>query len=331
LTLLGQSDAPWDRQPYADTTYDEEPANLVQVFHNAANNATYPDNLETSVLAIGPTYNATLTGAGPTGYPVDPATSFGCSDFRVYNIDFRNEFAPRSSGPAHAIAVGYANTGFYSCGFYSWQDTVSDPMHLETIILTGQVYVGKLGNTVMYDSIIAGQTDFLYGFGTLFIEKSTLLLRNCGGGITAWKGTNTTFENKYGVYVSDSKIIATNSTIFEELKGKCSLGRPWNSQHRSVIMDTYMDQTILPQGYTIWAGQPMGRFDNNTMMAVYRTYGPGNNEDAQRDGNITTIFDQEDVKPFFRPVDVFMDWHGAQPNIGWIDPVALKRPCDKVV
>ncbi|EME88625.1 carbohydrate esterase family 8 protein [Pseudocercospora fijiensis CIRAD86] len=61
-----------------------------------------------------------------------------------------------------------------------------------------KVYVGKLGNVYMFGSIVAGQTDFLYGFGTLWIEKSRLLLRSCGGGITAWKGTNTTnttFEN----------------------------------------------------------------------------------------------------------------------------------------
>lgn len=125
LTLLGQTDSPSNGALYADVTYNTAAANEVQIFHNAANSNTYPDNLYTSVLAVGPTYNATLTGAGPTGYPVAPDTPFGCADFRAYNIDFRNEFAPRSSGPAHAIAIGYANAGFYSCGFYSYQDTVS--------------------------------------------------------------------------------------------------------------------------------------------------------------------------------------------------------------
>lgn len=48
--------------------------------------------------------------------------------------------------------------------------------------------MGKLGNAYFYDTVIAGQTDFLYGFGTAYIERSTLSLRNCGGGITAWKG-----------------------------------------------------------------------------------------------------------------------------------------------
>lgn len=126
LTLLGQSDKPWKGELYSDVTYDQAVNNEVQVYFNAANGGgRYPDNLYTSVLAVGPTYNATQTGAGPTGYPVPADTPFGCSDFRAYNIDFRNEFEPRSAGPAHALAVGYANSGFYSCGFYSYQDTVS--------------------------------------------------------------------------------------------------------------------------------------------------------------------------------------------------------------
>lgn len=127
VVLLGQSNKPWNRELYSDVSYNEDAHNEVQVIFNAANGGdhSFPDNLFTSVLAIGPTYNATQTGAGPTGYPVPEDTPFGCSDFRAYNIDFRNEFAPQAEGPAHALAVGYANSGFYSCGFYSYQDTVS--------------------------------------------------------------------------------------------------------------------------------------------------------------------------------------------------------------
>jgi len=125
LTLLGQSDNPSKGLSYSDVAYNTTTANDVQVYHNAANsNSRYPDNVHTGVITIGPTLNATQTGAGPTGWGVPPNTPFGCSDFRVYNIDFRNELFPHSAGPAHAVGVGYSNAGFYSCGFYSYQDTV---------------------------------------------------------------------------------------------------------------------------------------------------------------------------------------------------------------
>lgn len=173
---------------------------------------------------------------------------------------------------------------------------------------------------MLYDSVVAGQTDFLYGFGTLFVEKSTLLMRGCGGGITAWKGTNTTFENKYGVYVSDSDIIAANSSVLEESKHKCSLGRPWNSIHRSVLMNTYMDETVLPAGYTTWAGSPQN-FNNLTTMAVYHMKGPGNDKSAQLESNVTLVWGKKEVRPYERPIDVFRTPEGKRPTVGWIDRV----------
>lgn len=99
--------------------------NQVTVYWSAANNATYLDNAFTSVLTVAPTQNASLTGAGPTGWPVPVDTPYGSTDFRVYNIDFRNVFSEYSAGPSLAVSVSYANAGFYYSGFYSYQDTVS--------------------------------------------------------------------------------------------------------------------------------------------------------------------------------------------------------------
>ncbi|RYP42672.1 hypothetical protein DL767_000041 [Monosporascus sp. MG133] len=309
LTLLGMTDRPWGAGRYSDIDGSSAQENAVQVYWNSANHdAVFPDNVYTGVLTIGPNLNATLTGSGPTGFPVPEDTPFGCTDFRAYNIDFRNEYTPYANGPAHALGVSRANAGFYSCGFYSYQDTV---------------YVGKLGNAYFHDTVVAGQTDFLYGFGTLYIEKSTLALRGCGGGITAWKGTNTTFPNKYGVYISNSRVVAANSSIASEIEDKCSLGRPWNDGHRSVFMETYFDSSILPAGYTPWSGQPNGRIGPNTTMAVYDVYGPGYDAAAEEASNVTKVFSRSQVKPFRRPIDVFMTPTGKQPNIGWIDPYSL--------
>ncbi|KAI1824357.1 carbohydrate esterase family 8 protein [Xylaria intraflava] len=309
LTLLGASNLPSRGESYANITYDSVPANDVQIYWNSANHdAIFTDNVFTGVITVGPNLNATLTGSGPTGFPVPDDTPFGCTDFRAYNIDFRNEYVLYSDGPAHAVGVSRANAGFYSCGFYSWQDTV---------------YVGKLGNVYMYDTIVAGQTDFLYGFGTLFIENSTLSLRACGGGITAWKGTNTTFDNKYGVYISDSQVLAANSSVAPSITDKCSLGRPWNALHRSLFTNTYLDLSILPGGYTEWEGQPDGNIGINTTMAVYDVYGPGYDAAAEKSSNITEIFGEKEATPYLRPVDVFMTPEGKQPNIKWIDHSVL--------
>lgn len=84
------------------------------------------------------------------------------------------------------------------------------------------------------------------------MTNSHILLRSCGGGITAWKGTNTTFPNKYGVYIVDSNVSRANNTLID-IVHTCPLGRPWNAQHRSVFAHTFLDDSILPAGYVAWS------------------------------------------------------------------------------
>lgn len=115
LTILGQTN-----------TANEQSDNTVTVYWASANaNSRYTDNAFTSVLTVAPNLNASLTGSGPTGFPVPDDTPFGCTDFRVYNIDFRNVYSESSAGPSLAVSVSRANAGFYFSGFYSYQDTVS--------------------------------------------------------------------------------------------------------------------------------------------------------------------------------------------------------------
>jgi hypothetical protein len=52
------------------------------------------DNAFTSTLTVAPNLNASLTGSGPTGFAVPAGTPFGCVDFRTYNLNFINDFAP---------------------------------------------------------------------------------------------------------------------------------------------------------------------------------------------------------------------------------------------
>ena len=164
--------------------------------------------------------------------------------------------------------------------------------------------------------------DFLYGFGTAYLEKCTLSLRSCGGGITAWKGTNTTFTNKYGVYLDNTQVMAANSTIAAKIKGKCALGRPWNAQHRSIFMNSTLDASILPAGYIIWS-TATPNLNNLTFMATWSDSGPGYNVTAERASNVTRVLDDVGVQPYRWPVDVFEGPDGTPGDISWIDASVL--------
>lgn len=111
LTLFGQTENPTN-QSY----------NTVGVYWAAI--AGTGDNAYTSVLTVAPNLNASLTGSGTTGFPVPEDTPFGNTNFRAYNLNFTNNYAPYSDGPSLALSMGYANASFYYCGFYSYQDTV---------------------------------------------------------------------------------------------------------------------------------------------------------------------------------------------------------------
>lgn len=127
ITLLGQQP---DRAALTDPA-----RNTVNLTFAGANSDSTGDidNVWFSVMVVAPTLDASLTGSGTTGYPVPADTPFGNTDFRVYNIDFRNTYAPYSAGPAHAISFSRSNGGFYYCGFFSYQDTVLPPPSPSTL------------------------------------------------------------------------------------------------------------------------------------------------------------------------------------------------------
>ncbi|KAK8192742.1 hypothetical protein M8818_007914 [Zalaria obscura] len=295
LTVLGQTTHPNDAT--------KNSVNII--WHNATGTATTGtyDNAYTSTLTIAPTLNSSLTGSGPTGNTVPAGTPFGNTNFRAYNLNFINAYLPYSAGPSLALSVSYANAGFYYCGLYSYQDTV---------------YVGKLGNAYMYSSIVGGQTDFLYGFGTLWVQSSLLQLRGCGGGVTAWKGSNTTFVNKYGVYVHDSEVRKANESL--QIEGMCALGRPWNAQHRSIFANTYLDDSIRPSGYIEWSATDP-RVNYNTTMAEYHDYGPGFNLTGRlQAANITIEMTAAQYAPYSTVDKVFQyPFSGKFGNTAWID------------
>jgi pectin methylesterase-like acyl-CoA thioesterase len=114
LTLLGVTSSPNDHSQ-----------NTVTVVHKNATSSGKGDNAYTSTLTVAPTEKSSLTGEKFYGYPVPNGTPFGNQDFRVYNVDFVNDYSTSSAGPSLAVSVSYANAGFYFSGIRSYQDTVS--------------------------------------------------------------------------------------------------------------------------------------------------------------------------------------------------------------
>ncbi|ESK95694.1 carbohydrate esterase family 8 protein [Moniliophthora roreri MCA 2997] len=263
LTLLGQVSEKYAKavdRPFASASVP----NLVQIF---ASNYVKPgmDDADSAVLTVAPNRAGALIGSGPTGAPIQP--SFGNIDFKAYNIDFQNRAANFSISQALATDISYANASFYGCSFSSYQDTW---------------YTGRNASTYVVDSVIFGQTDYLFGFGTAWFQNIILANRACGGGIVAWKGTNLTDApgNRYGAYIADSRIIRSpdaNSTT--DITKKCFLGRPWNDLATTVYLSVFMEDVIQPAGWKAFTDQ--SEILNTTFYAEFNSTGPGGDTSAR--------------------------------------------------
>lgn len=192
--------------------------------------------------------------------------------------------------------------------------------------------MGKNGRAYFYSGEIAGQTDFLYGFGTAWIRKARLALRGCGGGIAAWKGSVTSFPNKFGVYINEAKVEKANASL--SLEGKCSLGRPWvsslvsdhppstkskqNDMHRSIFANCQLDDSIMSSGYSLWGGAEK-RFTKSTFMAEYNNKGPGFSAGARSKTKLSKILTYKEFNEYNEPEKVFQYDDGRFGNVGWID------------
>ncbi|KAG8758734.1 hypothetical protein FRC12_009932 [Ceratobasidium sp. 428] len=244
---------------------DKYAQNLVTVYNTTSMNQTTQtasqDNADTQVLTVAPNKYSVWTGKGFYGDTPEPVPNeWGCTDFKAYNINFENRAANKSVGPALAVGVAFARASFYGCAFKSYQDTV---------------FIGKNGSAIFKGSEVAGSTDYIYGFGAAYFIDSTLSNRGAGR-----------------IVKSSDADPALNLT------GAMGLGRPWNNLSTVAIMDTYMDETVMPAGYTIW-GSTDPRFNYNvTYFAEYKSHGPGWNATA-RDKSVERILTRSaDVKRF---------------------------------
>ncbi|EST09535.2 Pectinesterase, catalytic [Kalmanozyma brasiliensis GHG001] len=176
------------------------------------------------------------------------------SNFKAYNIDFVQRQYQRGQlittyqlGPAAALCVEKANASFYSCSFSSYQDTL---------------YVGPASQAFFFKSTVKGMTDQLYGMGKAWFERTLLLSRACGGGITAWRGDPN--DAKVGVYILNSHIARADDAIpLKKMHGKCYLGRPWNAKAHAVYLNTSMDGIVAKKGFRVW-GREESNFDPRT-------------------------------------------------------------------
>ncbi|WP_245583404.1 pectinesterase family protein [Salinimicrobium terrae] len=189
-----------------------------------------------------------------TGKELNTFTSYTVlvrgNDIKFENLTIENTFC----GKGQAVALHVEGDRFVikDSNILGCQDTL---------------YTATEGSRQLYlNCFIEGTTDFIFGEATaVFIECTIKSLKNSF--ITA---AATPQNQEFGFVFFDCKFMAAEGV------NEVYLGRPWRPYAKTVFINSYLDDHILPEGWDHWPGDKM--FPNKERTAYYAEYnssGPG--------------------------------------------------------
>ncbi|KAJ8752474.1 hypothetical protein K2173_004762 [Erythroxylum novogranatense] len=201
----------------------------------------------------------------------DGYTTYGCPTVIVSGDNFlaMNIGVENTAGPDKHQAVALRSSGddaiFYNCTFDGYQDTLY--AHVKR-----QFY---------RDCTISGTIDFVFGAGEVAFQNCTFLVRkpmdNQQNIVTA-QGRKQRRERS-GFIIQNSTITAHPDLFPVRQQFKSYLGRPWKPFSRTIIMESFIDDVIQPDGWTPWSPPDTGM--KTCWYTEFNNYGPGADKKAR--------------------------------------------------
>ncbi|KAA3458898.1 pectinesterase-like [Gossypium australe] len=183
--------------------------------------------------------------------------------FIAKGITIENSAGP-SKHQAVALRSGSDLSAFYKCSFVAYQDTL---------------YVHSL-RQFYRECDIYGTVDFIFGNAAAVFQACNLYARKPNPNqknIFTAQGREDPNQNT-GISILNSKIAAAADLIPLKSSFKTYLGRPWKEFSRTVIMRSYIDDSVDPAGWLEWNGT----FALSTLYyGEYLNRGPGSNTSAR--------------------------------------------------
>ncbi|WOH14333.1 hypothetical protein DCAR_0933852 [Daucus carota subsp. sativus] len=183
--------------------------------------------------------------------------------FIAKDIGFENTAGPEKH-QAVALRVAADKSVFYNCQMDGYQDTLYTHTYR-------QFY---------RDCVVSGTVDFVFGDAAAIFQNCTFLVRK-------------PMDNQQCIVTAQGRknerqptgIVFQNCTITDEaslhpVKNNFAvyLGRPWKEYSRTVIMESYLDDLIRPEGFLPW----MGTIGLNTLFYTeFNNRGPGSSKDKR--------------------------------------------------
>ena len=163
------------------------------------------------------------------------------SDVSFYNLTIEN---PARGSQAVALHGNGDRQTFVHCKILGWQDTYYSDMR---------------SRNYFKDCFIEGATDYIFGFGIVLFDSC--VINTLGFYVTA---ASTPQQYDFGMVFRNCHFTADSSVK------KISLGRPWFDYARTVLLNCYEPEQLIPEGWSRWGGREHGCF-----YREYNCYGPG--------------------------------------------------------
>lgn len=179
--------------------------------------------------------------------------------FVAQNIAFENTAGPYGN-QAVAVRIEADLSAFYKCRFKGYQDTLYT--HTQTQFFR--------------ECEIYGTVDFIFGNSAVVLQNCMIYVRKPlafqKNTITAQKRESK--EETSGIIIQNCTIAVAPDLRQQLLKFKTFLGRPWGIFSRTVIINTFLDDLIDPQGWLEWEDRDPDQLDK-VFYTEYKNKGPG--------------------------------------------------------
>ncbi|KAJ4851417.1 hypothetical protein Tsubulata_030617 [Turnera subulata] len=176
-------------------------------------------------------------------------------------ITFENA-APPSEDQAAAFMIEANRSALYQCDFLGHQDTL----------------YAKKGSQFFRDCNIYGTVDFIFGHSLAVFQNCNLYVSLPNGTATFTAQRKKSPEEISGYVIQNCTLTLSptldRSSLFDF---NAFLGRPWSDFSTVIVMESWLDSIIDPQGWEEWDGRPL-------MWGTYREYnnqGPGSNTSSR--------------------------------------------------